>query len=79
MILRRLKMLFDRLIPSRCSAESDALRRASELHAISSLAVGNEARKTERRVNDLRVTANAAERRRNERIDTLNQLLERDR
>lgn len=72
-------MLLDRLIPSRCNEQSEALRKASELHAISSLAVGNEARKAERRVDDYRTTADAAERRRNARIETLNKLLDRER
>jgi hypothetical protein len=56
-------MLLDRLIPSRCSRPSDALRRASELHALSTLVIGSEARKTQARVEDFKVTADAAERR----------------
>lgn len=67
MIWEGIRMLLDYLVPSRCSRQSDALRRASELHALSTLAVGSEARKTRRRVADFKVTADAAERRSRER------------
>lgn len=67
MILRRIKLLLHRLIPSHWHSQSEALRRASELHALSTLAVGSEARKTQLRAEDMRITADAAERRARER------------
>ncbi len=75
-------MLLDRLFPARCSDAAAELRRAAELHALSALELENAARKQERRVEDMRVTVDAAERRvehRNRQIATLNALLERDR
>ena len=71
MIRRRIKMLLHHLIPAHWHDQSAALRRASELHALSSLAVGSEARKTQLRVEDMKVTADAAERRARERGITL--------
>jgi len=82
MIRRRIRMLLDRLFPARCSDAGAELRRAAELHALSALELESAARKQERRVEDMRVTVDAAERRvehRNRQIATLNALLERDR
>lgn len=60
-------MLLHQLIPAHWHDQSAALRRASEMHALSTLAVGSEARKTQLRVEDMKVTADAAERRARER------------
>ncbi|GJE32694.1 hypothetical protein [Methylobacterium oxalidis] len=60
-------MLLDRLFSSRCSHESERLQRAAHLHAISAQAVSSAARKTRRRVSDMKVTADAVERRARER------------
>ncbi|MEN3238302.1 hypothetical protein PUR29_33175 [Methylobacterium ajmalii] len=75
-------MLLDRIFPNRCSSAGDELRRAAELHALSTIELTTAARKQQRRVKDMRVTVDAAEQRvehRNRQIATLNALLERDR
>lgn len=58
-----LALLITRRQPSRCDRQDAALRWASALHALSSFAVGNEARKTEARLADFKSAADAAERR----------------
>ena len=58
-----LALSFARLRPSRCDRQDAALRWASTLHALSSFAVGNEARKTEAGLAEFKTAADAAERR----------------